>query len=271
MSLARFQRTIVDANGNIIASPTIAVRDQVSNGLVSIFSDRAGLSALSNPFTGTSEGLAAFHVEGGAYKITATSGAFTAEWTWVGIGTAQELDLEDIQDFIDTAISILVPDPLTVERGGTGRDTLTSNNLLAGNGTGTVNLIAPGSSGNVLTSNGSLWASSALPQQITATTGSPAYYAARAWVNFDGTTSPGTIRSSVNVSSVTRNSTGNYTVNFTTAMPDDNYCAIVTAKNSGITESEAASSYSTSGFTFVVTRSGTGAINVGFCNVAIFR
>jgi hypothetical protein len=48
-------------------------------------------------------------------------------------------------------------------------------------------------------------------------------YGCRAWVNFDGTTAPGTIRSSANVSSVTRNSTGDYTVNFTTAMPDANY------------------------------------------------
>lgn len=46
---------------------------------------------------------------------------------------------------------------------------------------------------------------------------------AKAWVNFDGTTSPGTIRSSYNVSSVTKNGTGDYTVNFTTALADANY------------------------------------------------
>lgn len=46
----------------------------------------------------------------------------------------------------------------------------------------------------------------------------------RAWVNFNGTTSPGTIRASFNVSSVTRNGTGDYTVNFTNAMIDANYC-----------------------------------------------
>lgn len=45
----------------------------------------------------------------------------------------------------------------------------------------------------------------------------------KAWVNFNGTTSPGTIRSSYNVSSVTKNATGDYTVNFTTAMADANY------------------------------------------------
>lgn len=46
---------------------------------------------------------------------------------------------------------------------------------------------------------------------------------AKAWVNFNGTTSPGTIRSSYNVSSVTKNSAGDYTVNFATAMTDANY------------------------------------------------
>jgi hypothetical protein len=45
----------------------------------------------------------------------------------------------------------------------------------------------------------------------------------KAWVNFDGTTSPGTIRSSYNVSSVTRIATGRYSVNFTTPMTDANY------------------------------------------------
>jgi hypothetical protein len=54
-------------------------------------------------------------------------------------------------------------------------------------------------------------------------------FGCRAWVNFDGATSPGTIRASGNVSSVTRNGTGDYTVNFTTAMPDASYSKIVTS------------------------------------------
>ena len=103
--LGRFQRYIVDNTGAIIASPTIEVRDQVTNALVSIYSDRAGASALSNPFTGTSGGLAAFHVAGGAYKITATSGAFSVTWTWVGIGTASEYDFTDIESYVDNQIT----------------------------------------------------------------------------------------------------------------------------------------------------------------------
>lgn len=46
-------------------------------------------------------------------------------------------------------------------------------------------------------------------------------YGCRAWVNFNG--SSAAIRGNANVSSVTRNGTGDYTVNFTTAMPDANY------------------------------------------------
>lgn len=47
---------------------------------------------------------------------------------------------------------------------------------------------------------------------------------AKAWVNFNGTSgaSP-VIRGSFNVSSITRNGTGDYTVSYTTAMPDANY------------------------------------------------
>ena len=47
-------------------------------------------------------------------------------------------------------------------------------------------------------------------------------YGCRAWVNFNGTSTVA-IRESGNVSSITDNGTGDYTVNFTTAMPDANY------------------------------------------------
>lgn len=50
-----------------------------------------------------------------------------------------------------------------VANGGTGLATITANNLMVGNGTGAVALIAPGSNGNQLISNGTSWASSAAP------------------------------------------------------------------------------------------------------------
>ena len=52
--------------------------------------------------------------------------------------------------------------------------------------------------------------------------GTAPIYACRAWVNFNGTGTVA-IRASGNVSSITDNGVGDYTVNFTTAMPDANY------------------------------------------------
>jgi len=61
----------------------------------------------------------------------------------------------------------------------------------------------------------------AIPNMMNAS-GSAPMYACRAWVNFNGTGTVA-IRASGNVSSITNNGTGDYTVNFTTAMPDANY------------------------------------------------
>ena len=57
-----------------------------------------------------------------------------------------------------------------------------------------------------------------------------AAYGCRAWVNFNGTGTVA-IRASANVSSITDNGTGDYTINLTTAMPDINYNVIGNASN----------------------------------------
>jgi len=64
---------------------------------------------------------------------------------------------------------------LPIANGGTGVTTLTANNVLLGNGTSAVQFVAPGTTGNVLTSNGTTWTSAApsgLPelQVVSATT-----------------------------------------------------------------------------------------------------
>ena len=64
--------------------------------------------------------------------------------------------------------------------------------------------------------------------------------ACKAWVNFNGTGTVA-IRESYNVSSITDNGTGTYTVNFTTAMPDKNYSIV---SNSGITYANGSNRYS---------------------------
>lgn len=56
-------------------------------------------------------------------------------------------------------LQVDVTNTLLVGNGGTGAATLTLNNVLLGNGTGTLQTVAPGSSGNVLQSNGTIWSS----------------------------------------------------------------------------------------------------------------
>ena len=54
----------------------------------------------------------------------------------------------------------------------------------------------------------------------------------KAWVNFNGTGTVA-IRASYNVSSITDNGTGDYTVNFTTALADANYASCITGGGDG--------------------------------------
>ena len=62
-------------------------------------------------------------------------------------------------------------------------------------------------------------------------------YKCRAWVNFNGTGTVA-IRASGNVSSITDNGTGDYTVNFTTAMTDVNFTAIGVGGDGGNGDSD---------------------------------
>lgn len=57
---------------------------------------------------------------------------------------------------------------------------------------------------------------------------------AKAWVNFNGTGTVA-IRRAFNVSSITDNGTGDYTVNFTNAMADANYCANLSGSSNNTT------------------------------------
>jgi hypothetical protein len=100
-------------------------------------------------------------------------------------------------------------------------------------GTGTFTIEAPNSNSNrtlVLPDSAGTVATAESTLAQFNVTGSAPVFACRAWVNFDGA-SPATIRSSGNVSSVTRNSIGDYTVNFATAMPDTNYSAVISGGN----------------------------------------
>ena len=96
---------------------------------------------------------------------------------------------------------------------------------------------------------------------------------AKAWVNFNGTGTVA-IRASFNVSSITDNGTGDYTVNFTTALADANYCVSVNGKLSTaafLSTEVLGSSTPSSSAIRVVAGDSVSVLDALFMFVAIFR
>ena len=98
-------------------------------------------------------------------------------------------------------------------------------------------------------------------------------YGCRAWVNFNGTGTVA-IRGSGNVSSITDNGTGAYTMNFTTAMPDVNFSCVASAINDGVVNAIAVPNTinaSSVGVSTIQTNAITTSADVNKIYVAIFR
>jgi hypothetical protein len=173
-----------------------------------------------------------------------------------------------------TTGAVTLAGTLNAANGGTGRTSLTANNVLIGNGTSAVNFVAPGSNGHVLLSNGNAW-SSGFPTKLSTASGSAPSYSARAWVNFNGTGTVA-IRESGNVSSITDNGVGQYTINFTTIMSDVNYAMVGTAANVGfdfgayVLDNSTLISRTTSSIS-IYTTTYSQLADASFVNVAIFR
>lgn len=102
-----------------------------------------------------------------------------------------------------------------------------------------------------------------------------------AWVNFNGTGTVA-IRAQYNVSSITDNGTGNYTVNFTTAAPDANYAftfgqgfdnVTATSAPSRVVSQDIAAAPTTTAFRMLSMAQGSGgvALDFGQLCVAFFR
>ena len=96
----------------------------------------------------------------------------------------------------------------------------------------------------------------------------------KAWVNFNGTGTVA-IRASYGVASITDNSSGNYNVNFTTAMTDANYAVVVTAGDTSLGtclfQSPSNTAPTTTSAQVLVTNSVFAYTDRPFVQVAIFR
>lgn len=100
-------------------------------------------------------------------------------------------------------------------------------------------------------------------------------YLCRAWVNFNGTGTVA-IRASGNVTSITDNGVGDYTVNFTTAMPDANYAFVATvsantiASGSGIASAPFTATPTASACRFA-SATASATFDPPYAHVAVFR
>jgi len=145
---------------------------------------------------------------------------------------------------VNLASGNAVSGTLSTTSGGTGNTSYTTGDILYSSATNTLSKLAIGTSGQILTIAAGVpsWATNTTPvaatqaQQETATStavyvspGAQQYHpcASKAWVNFNGTGTVA-IRAGYNVSSITDNGTGNYTVNFTIPMASANYCVQAT-------------------------------------------
>ena len=94
---------------------------------------------------------------------------------------------------------------------------------------------------------------------------------AKAWVNFNGTGTVA-IRASFNVSSVTDNGTGDYTVNYTTAMTDANYAIIALQRTNSQSAGHEDSSYLTTTSTRILYYGGVSSpVDRDTCGLIVIR
>jgi hypothetical protein len=95
MTVARYDLTATDEQGNVISGANVEVRaEQPGAPLATLYSDRDGTTPIANPTATDAHGDAGFFVLGGFYKIVVTSGILTKTRRYVGIGLAQGSDVE---------------------------------------------------------------------------------------------------------------------------------------------------------------------------------
>jgi hypothetical protein len=130
---------------------------QVSGNISGNAANVTGTVAVANGGSGTTTAQGAINAFAGAV----TSGSYLrGNGTNVVMNTIQAADVPTLnQNTTGTAAN--VTGTVAVANGGTGATSLTANNVILGNGTSAVQVVAPGTTGNLLTSNGTTWVSSA--------------------------------------------------------------------------------------------------------------
>lgn len=157
-------------NGNLGVVGT-TILDGSLSGTTAAFS--GAITSLSPAFSGTPTAPTA---AGGTNTTQIATTAFVTGAVTAATGSLGTMSTQNANAVAITGGTVTGITDLAVADGGTGRSALTANNLLLGNGTSAVNFVAPGTSGNVLTSNGTTWTSASSSAQVFGST----------WTNLTG-------------------------------------------------------------------------------------
>ena len=168
--ISEFSSTSADntdiTNINIAEGCSPANVNNAIRSLMSLLKNQQDGSS-GDPFTvagtlvssGTLDVTGAFRLDGTAGasgQALVSAGSGTPTWNTLGTMAAQNSTTVAITGGTITGIT-----DLAVADGGTGSSTLSANAVLLGNGTSALQTVAPSTSGNVLTSNGTTWTSAA--------------------------------------------------------------------------------------------------------------
>lgn len=141
--MERYFDVIQDRVGNALVSVSITVLNG-DGSVPTLYSDNGITPYASNVLTSNVDGEYGFYAANGGYTLVYGLSGYTGE-------TQAGVVLFDPADVFGT------PTKLPVAYGGTGSTTLTLNSVIVGAGTSAPTFVAPGTTGNLLTSNGTSW------------------------------------------------------------------------------------------------------------------
>lgn len=144
-------RTDIDINVANLATNSTFITDLTSNS--TFLSDIANSSVFISDLTSNSSFITDIHT------IVTTGGGLLLQTNTVNNSSQATLNLESTASIAVTntsggIVTFGIIAPVSVANGGTGLTAITAHELIVGNGTSTPNLVSPGTSGQVLTSNG---------------------------------------------------------------------------------------------------------------------
>jgi hypothetical protein len=221
-----FSSTIV---GSISGNAGTVTNGVYTTGDQTIGGNKTFSNSLTGPIGITSQNAGSFTTINSSGLTTASSLTVTGTGTFSGAATfTNTVGFTGVATFTGTPTGtgltnrFSTPGPIGNTSASTGAFTTCTATTFSGSGASLTSIPAGQLTGDV--------PKAALATNLNAS-GSAPFYVTRAWVNFNGTGTPA-IRASGNVTSITDNGTGQYGINFTTALSDTDYSFVGLARNS---------------------------------------